>query len=106
MNFFFDLVIGGLSIGACYALVALAMVIIYKTSEVPNFAQGEMAMISLPGVMPEIFRFTVRDDAVAASVNQTLGQKVALKYEQHIGLPTTCWGETDHFVVSVRPAGQ
>jgi branched-chain amino acid transport system permease protein len=46
MNLFFDLVIGGLSIGACYALVALAMVIIYKTSEVPNFAQGEMAMIS------------------------------------------------------------
>jgi branched-chain amino acid transport system permease protein len=46
MNFFFDLVIGGLSIGACYALVALAMVIIYKTSEVPNFAQGEMAMIA------------------------------------------------------------
>jgi branched-chain amino acid transport system permease protein len=46
MNFFFDLVIGGFSIGACYALVALAMVIIYKTSEVPNFAQGEMAMMS------------------------------------------------------------
>jgi len=46
MNFFFDLIIGGLSIGACYALVALAMVIIYKTSEVPNFAQGEMAMVS------------------------------------------------------------
>jgi hypothetical protein len=68
--------------------------------------EGEMAMISLPGVMPEIFRFTVRDDVVAASVNQTLGQRVALKYEQHIGLPTTCWGETDHFVVSVRPAGQ
>jgi branched-chain amino acid transport system permease protein len=46
MHLFFDLIIGGLSIGACYALVALAMVIIYKTSEVPNFAQGEMAMIS------------------------------------------------------------
>ncbi|MEI7448294.1 MAG: branched-chain amino acid ABC transporter permease [Desulfomonile sp.] len=46
MNFFFDLVIGGFSIGACYALVALSMVIIYKTSEVPNFAQGEMAMVS------------------------------------------------------------
>jgi len=46
MNFFFDLVIGGLAIGACYALVALAMVIIYKTSEVLNFAQGEMAMIA------------------------------------------------------------
>ena len=36
MVFFSDLVIGGLSIGACYALVALAMVIIYKTSEVVN----------------------------------------------------------------------
>ncbi len=35
--------IGG---GACYALMAIAMVIIYKTSEVLNFAQGEMAMIS------------------------------------------------------------
>lgn len=46
MSFFFDLIIGGLSIGACYALIALAMVIIYKTSEVPNFAQGEMAMIA------------------------------------------------------------
>ncbi len=46
MTFFFDLVVGGLSIGACYALVALAMVIIYKTTEVPNFAQGEMAMIA------------------------------------------------------------
>ena len=46
MSFFFDLIIGGLSIGACYALIALAMVIIYRTSEVPNFAQGEMAMIA------------------------------------------------------------
>ncbi len=36
----------GLSFGSLYALIALAMVIIYKTSEVPNFGQGEMAMIS------------------------------------------------------------
>ena len=32
MNFFMDLIVGGLAIGACYALIALAMVIIYKTS--------------------------------------------------------------------------
>ncbi len=43
---FFQLVIDGLSIGSLYALLALAMVIIYKTSEVPNFAQGEMAMVT------------------------------------------------------------
>jgi len=43
---FLQLVISGLSFGSIYALIALAMVIIYKTSEVPNFGQGEMAMIS------------------------------------------------------------
>ena len=43
---FFQLMISGLSFGSLYALIALAMVIIYKTSEVPNFGQGEMAMLS------------------------------------------------------------
>lgn len=43
---FLQLIISGLSFGSLYALIALAMVIIYKTSEVPNFGQGEMAMIS------------------------------------------------------------
>jgi branched-chain amino acid transport system permease protein len=43
---FLQLIVSGISIGSIYALVALAMVIIYKTSEVPNFAQGEMAMLS------------------------------------------------------------
>jgi len=43
---FGQLIVSGLAVGACYALMAIAMVIIYKTSEVLNFAQGEMAMIS------------------------------------------------------------
>ncbi|MBC8175854.1 MAG: branched-chain amino acid ABC transporter permease, partial [Deltaproteobacteria bacterium] len=43
---FSQLVVSGLSFGSLYALIALAMVIIYKTSEVPNFGQGEMAMLS------------------------------------------------------------
>jgi len=41
-----QIIVSGLAIGSCYALIALAMVIIYKTSEVLNFAQGEMAMVS------------------------------------------------------------
>jgi branched-chain amino acid transport system permease protein len=41
-----QLIVSGLAVGACYAMLAIAMVIIYKTSEVLNFAQGEMAMIS------------------------------------------------------------
>lgn len=43
---FFQLIFDGIAIGALYTLIAIAMVIIYKASEVPNFAQGEMAMIS------------------------------------------------------------
>lgn len=41
-----QLIIEGLAIGACYGLFGIAVVIIYKTSEVVNFGQGEMAMMS------------------------------------------------------------
>jgi branched-chain amino acid transport system permease protein len=41
-----QLIVSGLAVGACYSLLALAMVIIYKSSDVLNFAQGEMAMVS------------------------------------------------------------
>src|SRR5208283_2440183 len=41
-----QLFIEGLAIGACYGLFGVAVAIIYKTSEVVNFAQGEMGMIA------------------------------------------------------------
>ncbi|MGH7409781.1 MAG: branched-chain amino acid ABC transporter permease [Candidatus Methylomirabilis sp.] len=41
-----QLLVSGLVTGSVYALVALGLVIIYKTSHVLNFAQGEMAMVS------------------------------------------------------------
>ena len=65
--------------------------------------EGELAMVNLPGAMPEIFRFTVRDGAVAARLNQTMGQRVALHYEQHRGVPSSCFGDTEYFVTDVRP---
>jgi len=43
---FLQMIASGIAVGSSYALMGLAMVIIYKTSEVPNFAQGEMALIS------------------------------------------------------------
>jgi branched-chain amino acid transport system permease protein len=43
---FFQLIISGIVAGSIYALVALAMSLTYKSSEVANFAQGEMAMFS------------------------------------------------------------
>jgi hypothetical protein len=67
--------------------------------------EGELAMANLPGTMPEVFRFTVRDDAVAARINETMGQRVSVKYEEHRGIPTTCFGETGYFVTGVRRVG-
>lgn len=64
--------------------------------------EGELAMVNLPGAMPEIFYFSVRDDAVAEKINQSMGQRVTLHYEQHIGVPTSCFGETDYYVTEVR----
>lgn len=43
---FIQMVISGIAVGSSYALMGLAMVLIYKTSEVLNFAQGEMALIT------------------------------------------------------------
>ncbi|WP_443023808.1 branched-chain amino acid ABC transporter permease [Sneathiella sp.] len=42
---FLQLVVGGVSIGCIYALVALGFVLIYKATEVVNFAQGELMML-------------------------------------------------------------
>ncbi|MEP6608184.1 MAG: hypothetical protein ABJA83_05845 [Burkholderiaceae bacterium] len=60
--------------------------------------EGEMAMVSMPGAIPEKFLFTVRDEAVAESVNEVMGKRVTLHYEEKVGLPTSCFGETRHFV--------
>jgi hypothetical protein len=64
--------------------------------------EGELAMANLPGTMPQIFAFSVRDPQVADTLNQTIGQRVALHYEQHKALPSDCFGETEYFITQVR----
>ena len=63
--------------------------------------EGELALVSLPGTTPEKFLFTIHDDAVAARVTQVMGKRVTLHYEEKVGLPTSCFGETRHFVNKV-----
>jgi branched-chain amino acid transport system permease protein len=46
MELLLQRVIDGLSNGAIYASVALAIVIVYKATRILNFAQGEMAMFA------------------------------------------------------------
>ena len=64
--------------------------------------EGEMALISMPGTVAEKFPFTVRDDKVAAEINSSIGKRVALTYEQHLGIPTSCIGETQYFIVAIK----
>ncbi len=60
--------------------------------------EGEMAMTTQPGVAPVIFAFSVRSDSIAAEVTRLEGTQVTLWYEEHRGVPSSCFGETGHFV--------
>ena len=45
MQYFFDLVIVGLSIGMIYGLVALGISLIYSGLDIVHFAHGEIYML-------------------------------------------------------------
>jgi hypothetical protein len=68
--------------------------------------EGELAMANLPGALPEIFNFSVRDDSVAGALTKTIGQRVSISYAQHKGVPTSCFGETEYYVTRVQPVAQ
>ncbi|HKE92541.1 MAG TPA: hypothetical protein VKB45_19570 [Gemmatimonadales bacterium] len=68
--------------------------------------EGELAMVSMPGTMSEKFLFTVRDAKVADYINNSLGKRVALSYQQHVGIPTSCFGDTEYFVTAVKVVAQ
>ncbi|HMH26744.1 MAG TPA: hypothetical protein VK542_09205 [Gemmatimonadaceae bacterium] len=67
--------------------------------------EGELAMANLPGTMPQIFTFTVRNDSIAHVIEQNAGKQVSLTYQQHRGVPTSCFGETEYFVTGVHKVG-
>lgn len=64
--------------------------------------EGEMAMVTMPGTVAEKFQFTVRDDAVARKLNASVGKRMALHYEQHKWVPSSCFGDTEYFVTDLR----
>lgn len=63
--------------------------------------EGEQVLVAQPGAMAEKFLFTVHDDRVAEDINRLMGKRVALSYEEKVGLPTSCFGDTRHFVTHV-----
>lgn len=64
--------------------------------------EGELAMVNLPGAMPQIFNFSVRSDSIARLIQQNLGKQVSLTYEEHRGVPTSCFGETPYYITNIH----
>ena len=67
--------------------------------------EGEIAMVNVPGAAQQVFPFTVREEAVVKKINAAMGKRVAVTYEQHQGVPTSCFGETQYYVVDVVEIG-
>lgn len=64
--------------------------------------EGEIVLVSMPGTQAEKFSFTVKDDAIAKMVNDSLGKRVKLAYAEHKGIPSSCFGETSYFVNDIK----
>jgi len=68
--------------------------------------EGELAMVNMPGAMSQIFVFSVRNDSVAKAINDAMAKgRLELQYQEHRGVPTNCFGETNYYVVGVRSIG-
>lgn len=64
--------------------------------------EGEIILVSMPGTQAEKFVFTVKDDKIAKKVNNSMGQRIKLIYEEHKGIPSSCFGETPYFVQDIQ----
>jgi len=64
--------------------------------------EGELQMLPVPGAIPEKFLFSVRDKTVISRINSSLGKRVSIYYEQHKGIPTTCFGESEYYAVDAK----
>jgi hypothetical protein len=63
--------------------------------------EGELAMTTVPGVAPVIWSFSARDKNVVPQLRAAIGKRVVIHYTEHLGIPTTCFGQTGYFVDSV-----
>lgn len=98
---------------ALYTWAALSWV--YSTGERAGYVQkfsekgylcktyeGELVLVSMPGTQAEKFLFTVKDKTLVEKINNSLGKRVRLTYEEHKGIPSSCFGETPYYVQNVQ----
>ena len=113
LKYFIWLLLIPLLLFALYTWAALTWV--YSSGERAGYVQklsqkgwvcktyeGELILVSMPGTQAEKFHFTVRDKKVAKRIDETVGKRVRLIYEEHKGIPTDCFGETGYFVQDVQ----
>lgn len=64
--------------------------------------EGELALYVVGGVAPQIWHFSTRDDDLAKTLSQAVGQQIRLHYTEHRGVPTNCFAETPYFAQSFQ----
>ena len=62
--------------------------------------EGELALYVVGGVAPQIWYFSTRDAELAAKLSKAVGEKIQLHYEEHRGVPTNCFAETQYYADS------
>lgn len=63
--------------------------------------EGEIVTGSMIGNQ-EKFMFSVRDTELAKQIGDSIGKRVEIDYDQHIGVPTSCFGETEYFAKTLK----
>jgi hypothetical protein len=66
--------------------------------------EGDLAMVNMAGQQAQMFAFTVRDDQVVKQIEDLSGHRLMLEYEEHKGIPSSCFGDTEYFVTGVHKA--
>jgi hypothetical protein len=66
--------------------------------------EGELQISTIPGSAPILWEFSVRDNGLASQLEEAIAHsgRVVLQYEEHRGIPTSCFGDTQYFVTAVR----
>lgn len=64
--------------------------------------EGEIVLVSMPGTQAEKFNFTVKNATVAKQVINSLGKRVRISYEEHKGIPSSCFGDSPYFVNNIQ----
>jgi hypothetical protein len=63
--------------------------------------EGELVTGGMLGNQ-EKFYFSVRDENLAKAIASNIGKRVEIEYDQHVGVPTSCFAETEYYVKNIK----